>query len=178
MSQKPFLFPPWLRGVFGDSVQYRPSRVGEPSGRAGVRARNLAAGLDEDGWEVANGSTPSAPPAAAPAPAATATAGGEFGQEVMGFEEYLRALERNGGLEGLAFEENDDGELEVTYNVDADMEGVIDEHLQELIRRGLVEDISNGSSSSDDTSSDDIYSDEGGDSESGESPEESEEEGG
>lgn len=164
-EKKPFLFPPWLRGVFGDSVQYRAPRVGGLGDRASIRARNLAAGLDEDGWEVSSSST-------APAAAATATAGGEFAQEVMGFEEYLRALERNGELEGLTFEENDDGELEVTYNVDADMEGVIDEHLQDLLERGLVEDIS--PSSGDGSSDGGSYSDEGGDSESGgESPEES-----
>lgn len=160
MSRKPFLFPPWLRGVFGDSVQYRAPRVGGLGDRASIRARNPAVGLDEDGWEVAIIST---------APAAATTAGGEFPHEVMGFEEYLRALERNGELEGLAFEENDDGEIEVTYNVDDDMEGVIDEHLQYLLQRGLVEDIS-PSSSGDGSRDGGSYSDEGGDSESGGEP--------
>ena len=30
MSERPFLFPPWLRGVFGDSVQYREPRISTP----------------------------------------------------------------------------------------------------------------------------------------------------
>jgi len=79
--------------------------------------------LDADGWEIP-------------------------GQNINDFEDYLRGLQRNGAVEGLTFEDHE-GEIEICFDVDEDMEGDIDAVLRDLIQRGLVEDVTPNSSSSD-----------------------------
>jgi len=92
--------------------------------------------LDEDGWEIPQ--------------RATSAIG------VEGFEDYLRGLEREGALEALTFHEQDDGEIEIKFELDETWEGDINRRLRELVELGLVEDVtpsSNGSATGDSESS-------------------------
>lgn len=160
---EPFLFPPWLRPVFGDSVQYRDARPPERDANGQLvlgdarpsLSHPTAVGLDEDGWEIREGGgTSCSRDPSTTGPRASPQAESRQ-RQVAGFEDYLRELRRDGAVSSIRFERNAAGETEISFDMDADREGEMDERLRDLIRQGLVEDVSPDSDSESDESSDD-----------------------
>lgn len=76
-------------------------------------------------------------------------------------EDFLNTMQGSGSVEGLRVQQNDDGEIEMTFEMDEEISDEYERRVRALVEMGLVEEVSEQ-----DSSSSEQYSSEGSDSES------------